>query len=29
LYGESFELSVQNHGQHGVEAVVSVPFKEK
>jgi two-component system, LytTR family, sensor kinase len=29
LYGESFELSLQNHGQHGVEAAVSVPFREK
>jgi two-component system, LytTR family, sensor kinase len=29
LYGESFELSLQNHGPHGVEATVSVPFREK
>lgn len=29
LYGESFELSLQNYGQHGVEAAVSVPFREK
>jgi two-component sensor histidine kinase len=29
LYGESFELSLQNHGQHGVEAAVSVPFREQ
>ncbi|HEV2697850.1 MAG TPA: sensor histidine kinase, partial [Terriglobales bacterium] len=29
LYGESFELSLQNHGRHGVEAAVSVPFREK
>jgi two-component sensor histidine kinase len=29
LYGESFELSLQNHGEHGVEAAVSVPFREK
>jgi LytS/YehU family sensor histidine kinase len=29
LYGESFELSLQNHGQHGVVAAVSVPFREQ
>lgn len=29
LYGKSFELSLQNHGPHGVEATVSVPFREK
>lgn len=29
LYGESFELSLKDHGQHGVEAAVSVPFREK
>jgi two-component system, LytTR family, sensor kinase len=29
LYGESFELSLQNYGQHGVEAAVSVPFREQ
>jgi len=29
LYGKSFELSLQNHGGHGVEAAVSVPFREK
>jgi LytS/YehU family sensor histidine kinase len=29
LYGNSFELSLQNHGGHGVEAAVSVPFREK
>lgn len=29
LYGESFELKMQNHGSHGVEASVSVPFREK
>jgi len=29
LYGETFELSLQNHGPHGVEASVSVPFREK
>lgn len=29
IYGKSFELSLQNHGHHGVEAAVSVPFREK
>jgi two-component system, LytTR family, sensor kinase len=29
LYGQSFELSLENHGQHGVEAAVSVPYREK
>lgn len=29
LYGKSFELSLENHGRHGVEAMVSVPFREK
>ena len=29
LYGQSFELTLENHGQHGVEAAVSVPFREK
>lgn len=29
LYGERFELSLQNYGLHGVEAAVSVPFKER
>ena len=29
LYGDSFELKMQNQGSHGVEASVSVPFREK
>lgn len=29
LYGDSFELKMQNQGSHGVEAWVSVPLKEK
>jgi LytS/YehU family sensor histidine kinase len=29
LYGKAFELSLQNHGRHGVEAAISVPFREK
>jgi two-component system, LytTR family, sensor kinase len=29
LYGDSFELKMQNQGSHGVEALVSVPFREK
>ncbi|MCU1271024.1 MAG: signal transduction histidine kinase, LytS [Acidobacteriaceae bacterium] len=29
LYGDSFELKLQNQGSHGVEASVSVPFREK
>jgi LytS/YehU family sensor histidine kinase len=29
LYGQSFELSLRNYGQHGVEAAVSVPYREK
>jgi signal transduction histidine kinase len=29
LYGKAFELSLQNHGRHGVEAAVSVPFRER
>lgn len=29
LYGDSFEFSLKNQGPHGVEAVLSLPFKEK
>lgn len=29
LYGSSFEFSLKNEGPHGVEAVLSLPFKEK
>jgi two-component system, LytTR family, sensor kinase len=29
LYGDSFELSMQNHDPGGVEATVSVPYKEE
>ena len=29
LYGQSFELSLENHGGHGVEAAISVPYREK
>jgi two-component system, LytTR family, sensor kinase len=29
LYGDSFELNMQNREPHGVEVTVSVPFREK
>ena len=29
LYGESFELTLKNHGPHGVEAALSLPFRKK
>jgi LytS/YehU family sensor histidine kinase len=29
LYGDSFEFSLKNQGPYGVEAVLSLPFKEK
>jgi two-component system, LytTR family, sensor kinase len=29
LYGDSFELTLRNQGPHGVEAALSVPFREK
>jgi len=29
LYGDAFELNLRNEGPHGVEASVSLPFREK
>jgi two-component system LytT family sensor kinase len=29
LYGDGFELSLNNHGPNGVQAAVSVPFREQ
>lgn len=29
LYGDAFELNMQNREPHGVEVIVSVPFREK
>ncbi|HZR66403.1 MAG TPA: histidine kinase [Terriglobales bacterium] len=28
LYGSSFQFSLKNHGPHGVEAVISLPFRK-